>query len=177
MVSGRTSGTSAGSRKNRATPGSSAATPARTDENMPSSKPGLATAARAGARGDGRHLVAAMPRHDDDVVDTGAGEGADRPLEQRAPLDLEQRLELAHARGATGREDDRREPLHAQASAPDRTWTISATMLTASSAGVSAPIDRPMGEWIRAMASSPKPASRSAACMRARLERLAMTPT
>ena len=45
MVSGRTSGTSAGSRKNRATPGSSAFTPARTDENMPASKPGLATVA------------------------------------------------------------------------------------------------------------------------------------
>ena len=40
-----------------------------------------------------------------------------------------------------------------------RTWISSATMLTASSSGVSAPMSRPIGECTRARSSSPNPAS------------------
>ena len=68
-VSGRTRGTSAGSTKKRVTPAASAATPACTDEYMPSSKRGLGTVPRAGAGGDRRDLVAAVPGHHDHVVD------------------------------------------------------------------------------------------------------------
>ena len=57
----------------------------------------------------------------------------------------------------------------AQPLRPERTCTISAAMLTASSAGVSAPMPRPIGVCTPAMASSLKPASASAASMRARL--------
>ena len=73
----------AGSRRaagrTRATSASSAATPARTDENMPSSYRGFATDARAETRGRAPHVVAAVTGHDDDVVDAQRGEGRRRP--------------------------------------------------------------------------------------------------
>ncbi|OPZ42954.1 MAG: hypothetical protein BWY94_01987 [Actinobacteria bacterium ADurb.BinA094] len=67
-------------------------------------------------------------------------------------------------------------PAMRQADLPARTWIISATMLTASSSGVSAPMSSPMGEWTRLSAPSSMPPSRNAAIMRVLLLRLAMRP-
>ncbi len=159
------------------TPSPSAATPACTDEYMPSSKRGLGTVraparAAAGATSLPRCPVttttSSMPT---EVNAPTARSSSVLPPASSSGLSPCMREERPAARTMAARRS------MAQASAPDRAWTISAAMLTASSAGVSAPMARPTGEWMRPMASSSKPPSRSAASIFARFERLAMRPT
>ena len=110
------------------------------------------------------------------VGDARLPERTDGPFQQLAPFTSKSGLEpgIREEKPATGTMAATCSIF--QAAPPARTWISSATILTASSAGVSAPISSPMGECTRARSSSLDPASLSADQMRARFPRLAMSP-
>jgi len=104
---------------------------------------------RADVRGQRPHATCdacgAEAEHDDGL-EPHIAIGVRDPDDRGDAVRSEERLELPQARRQPGRQDDRVTSGGVQPITAARTRTSSAVMLTASSAGVSAPMATPIGE-------------------------------
>jgi hypothetical protein len=92
-------------------------------------------------------FVGAVPRHDDQIFDAGRAQGLHHDFDGAAVPQRQKRFETFHAAGLSARQDDGcNGGILFQGVSPARTAMSAATMLTAISAGVSAPMARPTGE-------------------------------